>query len=243
MRAVLLLSLLVASCLAAPLREKPRYIFGHGGNARDFPTNTIPAFLSTIDLGGDINEMDVHPTEDGHIVVIHDSTVDRTTNGTGYVANMTLADIKSLDAGYWFTNDGGETYPFRGTGITVPTLEELFEAVPGGLFNIDIKQHTERAARLVAETILRAGGESRCIVGSFNDETTEIFKEYAPGVTTLSSTREVVEYTLKYYQGEGDTHVPRSLWMEIPTGFVRDWVRSAQPTRTRTNFDVLARVH
>ena len=79
---------------------------------------------------------------DGELIVIHDETVDRTTNGTGLVSGKTLSEIKNLDAGWRFTTDGGKTYPYRGKGLTVPTLKEVFEALQStdAGINIEIKR-------------------------------------------------------------------------------------------------------
>ena len=93
-------------------------------------------------MGVDVLELDVHATADGKLVVLHDSTVDRTTDGSGNVNEMTLEQLKKLDAGFKFTNDGGKTFPFRGKGITVPTLEEIFDAFPAMTFNVEPKQQT-----------------------------------------------------------------------------------------------------
>ena len=76
-----------------------------------------------------MNELDLQRTLDNQLVVFHDSTVDRTTNGTGPVATKTLAQLKALDAGYTFTTDGGQTYPYRGRGITIPTIAEAIAQV------------------------------------------------------------------------------------------------------------------
>ncbi|HDH09983.1 MAG TPA: glycerophosphodiester phosphodiesterase, partial [Chloroflexi bacterium] len=83
------------------------------------PENTLVAFQKALDLGADVLELDVHATKDGEIVVIHDETVDRTTDGRGAVKDFTLEELKRLDAGYHFTPDGGVTYPYRGRGITI----------------------------------------------------------------------------------------------------------------------------
>jgi glycerophosphoryl diester phosphodiesterase len=76
-------------------------------------------------------ELDVHASADGHCVVIHDATVDRTTDGTGAVAaHDARRAARELDAGYRFTADGGATFPFRGRGVRIPTIDEVLEALP-----------------------------------------------------------------------------------------------------------------
>jgi|SRR5688572_2176861 len=106
-------------------------LIAHRGGAGLMPENTLAAFLQAEQLWRvDMLELDVRATADGRCVVIHDATVDRTTNGTGDVAEMSLAELQELDAGYRFTRDGGKTFPFRGKGIHIPTIEEVLAALP-----------------------------------------------------------------------------------------------------------------
>lgn len=93
-------------------------LLAHRGLVQHAPENTLPSFAAAIELGLSI-ELDVYQTRDEHLVVIHDKTVDRTTNGTGEVTEMTLAEIRKLDAGSWFDP--------RFAGEKVPTLEEVFK--------------------------------------------------------------------------------------------------------------------
>ena len=110
-------------------------VVGHRGTVKFAPENTIAAFHKAIELGADLLEMDVRETKDGHLVIMHDSSVDRTTNGTGNVSDLTLAQIKQLDAGSWF----GPEF----TGERVPTLEEALAAIRGrALPDIDFKAGT-----------------------------------------------------------------------------------------------------
>lgn len=118
----------------------PPLLIAHRGGSGLKPENTLAAFLDADALWrADMIELDVRATADDHCVVVHDPTVDRTTNGTGLVASMALAEIQSLDAGYRFTPDGGKTFPFRGQGIRVPTIEEVFSALPAMRFTVESK--------------------------------------------------------------------------------------------------------
>ena len=100
-------------------------LVAHRGGSLLAPENTMAAFSSaTDDWWADMLEMDVRLTRDGHVVVIHDDSVDRTTDGSGKVSEMTLEEIKDLDAGYRFRDLVGG-FPFKGKGVTVPTLEEV----------------------------------------------------------------------------------------------------------------------
>lgn len=99
---------------------------GHRGNVLYAPENTIPAFQKAIELGVDLIEIDIRETKDGHMVIMHDPSVDRTTNGTGNVCDLTLEEIKKFDAGSWFSPEF--------TGVQVPTYEEALEAMKGKAF-------------------------------------------------------------------------------------------------------------
>eukprot|EP00002_Diphylleia_rotans_P006302 TRINITY_DN1568_c0_g1_i1.p1 TRINITY_DN1568_c0_g1~~TRINITY_DN1568_c0_g1_i1.p1 ORF type:complete len:289 (-),score=79.04 TRINITY_DN1568_c0_g1_i1:207-1073(-) len=218
-------SVLVASLPLQPsLARKTPILYGHRGNSKDFPENTIPAFLSTLELAGienTANEMDVYVTKDDVVVVFHDSTVDRTTNGTGNVGDFTLQELKSLDAGYKFTKDNGQTYPFRGKGIQIPTIAEVFAQVQG-FINIDMKDHSEKCAKLLADEIYKARAQQRVIAGSFDADTTRYFQSYAPDVKNMASSDEVAQYTALYAAGRGNQHVPRSNRLQIPIGLTLD---------------------
>ena len=121
------LNMLMFMCaIAAPpepeVNESPTdpILLAHRGLVQHAPENTLPSFAAAIELGLSI-ELDVYQTRDAHLVVIHDKTLDRTTNGTGEVTEMTLAEIRKLDAGSWFNP--------RFAGEKVPTLEEVFKLV------------------------------------------------------------------------------------------------------------------
>ena len=100
--------------------ERHPAMLAHRGLVRHCPENTLPAFAAAVELGLSI-ELDVYQTSDKQLVVIHDKTLDRTTNGSGEVTKMTLAEIRQLDAGSWFHS--------RYTGLKVPTLEEAFQLI------------------------------------------------------------------------------------------------------------------
>lgn len=115
-------------------------LVAHRGGAGLKPENTLAAFLDADSQWcSDMIELDVRATSDGHCVVIHDPVVDRTTNGTGPVAGMSLTEIQELDAGYRFTPDGGRTFPFRGQGIRIPTIAEVLAALPSMRLTVEVK--------------------------------------------------------------------------------------------------------
>lgn len=135
------------------------------------PENTVVAMDHGIEAGSDALEVDVHVTTDGHLVTIHDDTVDRTTDGTGPVEAMSLAQLRELDAGYRFTPDMGRTFPFRGRGIRIPTLDEVVGA--GGELPMIIEVKSPDAGRALGDWLRdrRTGGPDdleRFIVGGFD---------------------------------------------------------------------------
>jgi len=138
-----------------PFLDLPTPIpIGHRGAAGDAPENTLPSFERAVAVGAAILESDVHLTRDGHVVIHHDAEVDRTSDGSGPVAEKTLAELRELDAGYRFSPDGGRSHPFRDRGVRIPTLAEAYEAFPEMRFNLEIKAATpglvERTLQLSA---------------------------------------------------------------------------------------------
>jgi len=117
--------------------------------------------------------MDVHLSADGHVVVIHDPTLDRTTDKTGTVAALPLERIREADAGARFTRDG-VTFPYRGTGLRVPTFGDVLREFPDVPLLIEIK--TARASAELRGLIERHGAEARCIVESFDLRAGEAFR-------------------------------------------------------------------
>jgi hypothetical protein len=115
-----------------------RIVIGHRGAAAHFPENTSASFDHAVSLGVDAIEFDLRVSRDGVVVVIHDPTVDRTTNGTGAVADLTLAELKKLDAGAQFTRDG-RTFPWRGQGLQILTFDELLDRYPSIPLLIELK--------------------------------------------------------------------------------------------------------
>jgi glycerophosphoryl diester phosphodiesterase len=114
----------------------PRVI-GHRGTAGTAPENTMISFEFAAAIGVDVLETDIHLTRDKFVVVCHDERVDRTTNGSGRIEEMTLAELQQLDAGYNFCVDG--EYPYRGMGVVIPELEDLLKAFPDLPINIETK--------------------------------------------------------------------------------------------------------
>lgn len=169
--------------------------FAHRGASALAPENTLEAFRLGIEAGASGLELDVHMTRDGEVVVIHDPTVDRTTDGTGAVAQMMFGDLRRLDAGYRFSPDGGFTYPYRGAGVRVPTLAELFEEFPRASVNIEIKEAQPGIEEAVLRIIRRAGAQRRTLVVSNRHGVVRRFRKLSVGeISTGASRREIAEF-------------------------------------------------
>lgn len=147
-----------------------------GGGGALLPENTIEAYRNSYAVGAESIEADVHMSKDGVIVVSHDETVDRCTNGTGMILDKTLAEIKALDAGHWFTPDGGTTYPYRGQGYKIPTLEEVFcdPVLAGRPMVLEIKQDGLEIIEKVLDLIQLYSMEDNLIIGAFNQGTVDL---------------------------------------------------------------------
>ncbi len=162
--------------LTHPLVVRSPMLIAHRGGAALAPENTLTAFRQAADTwAADMIEMDVRATADGHCVVIHDETVDRTTNGRGAVRDMTLAELKELDAGYHFTRDR-RTHPFRDRGVTIPTIEEVLEALPDTPLTVEVKTADAQAPLFAA--IDRFNAASRVVAAAMNDRARSLFGSY-----------------------------------------------------------------
>jgi len=139
-------------------------LIAHRGGARLAPENTLVSFRNAVQVwGADMLEMDVRATRDGEVIVIHDETVDRTTEGTGPVSDLTWARIRELDAGYRFQDLQG-AHSFRGKGVRIPRFEEVLEAFPQVRLNVEAKDR--RSAAGLVEAILRHGAQDRVLVAA-----------------------------------------------------------------------------
>lgn len=124
----------------------------------DYLENTVPSISRAAKLGATMVEIDVAPTQDGQLAVFHDWTLDCRTDGTGDTRDATMAELKALDAGHGYTADGGETFPFRGTGVgAIPTVEEAMAASGRASLIYNFKSKDPREADMLAAAIKAAG--------------------------------------------------------------------------------------
>lgn len=191
-------------------------VFAHRGGGGLYPENTLEAFKYSAAMGVDVLELDVHSTSDGVLVVMHDGDVARTTNGSGRVNQMTLAELKKLDAGYHFTPDDGKTFPFRGKGVTVPTLQEIFDALPGKSYNVEPKQAEPSVTRPLCEILRDRKMTEKVIVGSFRQQAIDEVRAACPEVATAATPAEVRDFLALYKVGLGESYSPPMQVLQIP---------------------------
>jgi glycerophosphoryl diester phosphodiesterase len=143
-------------------------VIGHRGAAGDFPENTLPSFAAALAQGAHILESDVQLSRDGIPVLLHDRSVERTTDGGGRAADLDWADLGRLDAAHRFLDAAGKTSS-RGLGIHIPRLEEAFDAFPEARFNLEIKSEDPRAIRASLDLIRRFDREDRTLLTAGED--------------------------------------------------------------------------
>lgn len=175
--------------VSRPVRGGWPVNLAHRGASARAPENTIEAFRIGVEVGAGGLELDVHMTRDGHIVVVHDDTVDRTTEGSGTVREMTLDEVRALDAGYRFSPDDGLTHPYRGRGLRVPTLAEVYRSFPDSCVNIEIKEDQADVEDAVLRIIEDAAAGDRTIVASGIHRVVERFRRVSGGSIPTAASR------------------------------------------------------
>jgi glycerophosphoryl diester phosphodiesterase len=215
--------LIILHLLAKPAPQHPYFdqfdsyplVIAHAGS-KLYPTDTLFALQQYAEMGVDILEMDVNMSKDGQIVVIHDDTVDRTTNGTGKISEMTLVEIQALDAGYNWTNGTDESHPFRGIGINIPTLKEAFSTFPEYPMVVEIKQESPAMEEALCNLIREFDMESKVMVPSFSDVAMQNFREFCPEVATAASSGEVRDFVYRTFGLVAGTISPPYFALQVP---------------------------
>jgi glycerophosphoryl diester phosphodiesterase len=169
----------------------------HRGGAKIGPENTLVGFQNGLSAGAEVLELDVHLTKDGELVVIHNNTVDDTTNETGLVREMTLQQLKQLDAGYDFSYDDDKSHPYRGKGVVVPTMGEVYRAYPDVPLNVEIKETQDGIELKLWRAIEAAGAEDHTLVVAKKTSVIRRFREVSGGqVATGASAPEMVTFII-----------------------------------------------
>lgn len=194
--------------------------YAHQGGAREGPSSTLGAMRAAVAAGAHALELDVHATADGHLVVCHDETVDRTTDGSGRISEMTLAAVQALDNAYWWSP--GEVidhergpWPLRGQGHCIATVHEVLDAFPATFLNLDLKEPGYEAA--LAAVLREHGRTDDVIVASFHDEATDRFRQCAPEIATSAGTQATAAFYFAVREGAVLRDLPYAALQVPPT--------------------------
>jgi glycerophosphoryl diester phosphodiesterase len=193
-------------------------VFGHRGAAGLAPENTVPSFALGLTLGADILELDVHASRDGVVVVFHDATLDRTTNGNGPLRERSLYELQQLDAGYHFTRDGRD-FPYRGHGLRIPTLEAVLKDFPLAHCNIEIKQADPPIVTDVLRIIRRLDAQHRVLLAAEHDPVMQQIRPLAGDIATSFSAAEVADFIGRMQTGSLASYQPSGRALQIPPRF------------------------
>ena len=197
----------------------PTLHIAHRGGALLAPENTLAAFRLAVErFRTDMLELDVHLTRDGEVVVAHDATLERCTDGAGPLAALTLRELERLDAGFHFSPDG-HAFPFRGQGVRVPTLREVLRAFPGVRLNVDLKADAPGAARALAGVVQAEGALERVCVGSEDDAAAARLLEALPGACHFYPRDALATFVLTARSGSPPPVDERFQVLDMPLSF------------------------
>lgn len=210
--------------MMVPAEQHPFYVnlprrtllMAHRGGGGLWPQNTLYAFEQAVSLGADILETDIHLSKDGVLIVMHDDVLDVLTDGRGYIHDLTLDEIKELDAGYRWTNDGGKSFPYRLKGIEIPTLEELFQQFPQMHFNIDMKEVQPGLVESFSAMISKYHMEEKVLAASFQHENITAFRQRCPQIATAASQKETLDFFLLQSTGLARLFRSPGLVFQVP---------------------------
>lgn len=167
-------------------------IFAHRGASGAYPENTLPSFQAAVKIGAHVLETDTRITKDGIPMLTHYESLLRTTGVDAHVEDLTLKELKDIDAGYSFSPDGGATYPFRGTGIQIPTLEEFVRTFPDIPVNMEIKVGTEQSARIVIDVLESNNALDRFLLASVLPDAMRYIQKKVPSTLTGACKEDVL---------------------------------------------------
>ena len=185
----------------------------HGTGRELMPGNTLEGAFNAVAVGADIIELDVHLTLDKIVVVRHDATIDATTNGSGWIADMTLAELEAYDVGFHETDYGDK---LAADGIRIPTLESLFVALPDKRFLIELKPDDIETGIQLCQLVLAYGLSDQVVVGSFYSSVLKDFRQGCPEVPTSLGEEEVLTFVLLSWIGLGHLYKSPGYSMQLP---------------------------
>jgi glycerophosphoryl diester phosphodiesterase len=167
-----------------PFLDHPTPIaIAHRGGAEELPENTLPAFDAAVELGYHHLETDAHLSSDGVVFSFHDHVLERITDRSGRLSAVSAAEIRAADAAYHFSPDG-RSFPLRGTGVRVPTMEEVLTRWPGVFVNIDTK--SDAVVQPLIALLRRLNAYDRVCIGSFSDDRLRRVRRLSGGAVCTS---------------------------------------------------------
>lgn len=191
-------------------------IIAHRGGGGLWPENTLYAFEQAVALGVDIIEMDVRSSADGILVLMHDTSVERTTNGIGKVEQLTLAELQALDGAYHWSDDGGQTYRYRDQGITVPTITDVLSALPQTRMSLDLKTGQIEVATTLCALIHEHEASERVLVFSLIQAVVQQFRTVCSRVATSASEQEATTFFALNLAFLGPIYSPQFHALQVP---------------------------
>jgi glycerophosphoryl diester phosphodiesterase len=180
-------------------------ILGHRGAAGIAPENTLLGFRTALECGASIIESDLRATRDGVPVLFHDVDLERTTDGRGPLGGLDWQQLRELDAGYRLTLDEGRSFPFRGRGLRIPSLEQSLTALPEAKFNLEIKDPSEALVSRALTCIRNLDASSRVLLTAGDPCTMRLLRTALSGSdaqpATGASSREVARFLATSFVG------------------------------------------
>jgi len=215
----------ILNYLAKPAPDHPYFspagfmVIAHRGGRSLGPENTLYTYRRAVDLGVDVLEIDVHLTRDNLLAVIHDKTVDRTTNGSGPVESYNLADLQKLDAAYRWSAGSGKPFSLRGKGIKIPSLAEVFEAFPQMRINIEIKDPKPAAINSLCRSIQGHNMSQKVMVASFSARALKKFRTICPAVATSAGSSEAIWFYALQKMHLESVYTPNAQALQVPENY------------------------
>jgi len=212
----------VLSYLAKPVTDHPYFnpagfmVIAHRGGRSLGPENTLYTYRRAVGLGVDVLEIDVNLTRDNRLAVIHDKTVDRTTNGSGTVESYKLADLQKLDAAYRWSADSGNPFSLRGKGIKIPSLPQVFKTFPRMRINIEIKDPKPAAINSLCRTIQDHNMSQKVMIASFSTGALKKFRALCPAMATSAGASEAIWFYALQKMHMESAYTPNAQTLQVP---------------------------
>jgi len=223
--------------------ELPSKVGAHRGGKGLWPEATVYGLKKCAERWPDILlEGDVRVTKDGAVIMMHDSTVDRTTDGTGPVDSFTLEEIQALDAAYRFTPEGGEGYPLRGQGIRVPLLKDVLLACPDHKFQIETKAG-DRVVEKTLQAIKEAGAEDRVLLASFSPAHMATLKSLDPDFPRCYDPATVLSLMAALAGDDWDSYEPDAHYLAVSPGLGENLITDANNLQRIQALGIPVQIH